>query len=305
MKKSLILALILVGFVSCAPRQTISGTAKENMRFPFGQQLPSPPFSGEAYLQPLIQLDEVYNYPTANSITFAPSAHSAWHRHGAMVVIGIGGEGLYQEDGKPARLIHPGDVVEIPAGTRHFHGAAPGSWFQQMVIYDATWKPDAQVDEDNTLSEEYYTALKARPSVIRLQHTDGLMFEPAKEFMELPTFNGKIRLSNVLEDNNVADCPGLHYVVFEPGVINAWHTHSGGQVLICTDGIGYHQIEGQPVEVMHPGDVCKCPPGVKHWHGAAPGSRFAHLAANTNPDRPGVEWFDFISEEEYNKLPKE
>ncbi|MBQ3439285.1 MAG: cupin domain-containing protein, partial [Bacteroidales bacterium] len=94
-------------------------------------------------------------------------------------------------------------------------------------------------------------------------------------------------------------------VVFEPGVYNAWHSHAGGQVLIVTDGVGYHQIEGQPVEVLHPGDVAMCPPGVKHWHGAAPGSRFAHLAANTNPDKPGVEWFDLPPEEEYNKLPKE
>ena len=45
-----------------------------------------------------------------------------------------------------------------------------------------------------------------------------------------------------------------------------------------------------------------CPPGVKHWHGATPGSRFAHLAANTNPDKPGVDWFDLLPEEEYNKL---
>ena len=47
------------------------------------------------------------------------------------------------------------------------------------------------------------------------------------------------------------------------------------------------------------------PPGVKHWHGAAPGSRFAHLAANTNPDKPGVEWFDLLPQEDYEKLPKE
>jgi quercetin dioxygenase-like cupin family protein len=305
MKKVLpVLALMLA--VSCAPKQASDGVAKEDMRFPMGQQLPAPPFSGEAYIQPLIALDTVFNFPTSNCITFGPGSHSAWHRHGAMTVIGIAGKGLYQEDGKTAQLILPGDVVEIPAGARHFHGAAPGSWFQQIVIYDAAWKPDAHVDEDNTLTDEYYTSLKPVASEKALEHTDGLMFEPALEFIELPTFNGKIRLSNVLDDGNEAGAPGLHYVVFEPGVINAWHSHAGGQVLICTDGIGYHQIEGQPVEVMHPGDVCKCPPGIKHWHGAAPGSRFAHLAANTNPDQPGVEWSnEFVSEEEYNNFPKE
>ena len=77
-------------------------------------------------------------------------------------------------------------------------------------------------------------------------------------------------------------------------------------MLIVTEGIGYHQIEGQPVEVLHPGDVVMCPPNVKHWHGAAPNSRFAHLAAGTNPDRPAVVWTDeILSKEEYEQLPKE
>jgi len=58
--------------------------------------------------------------------------------------------------------------------------------------------------------------------------------------------------------------------------------------------------------VLHPGDVVMCPPDVKHWHGAAPDSRFAHLAAGTNPDRPAVVWTEeMLSKEEYGKLPKE
>ena len=72
------------------------------------------------------------------------------------------------------------------------------------------------------------------------------------------------------------------------------------------DGIGYHQIEGQPVEVLRPGDVVMCPPDVKHWHGASANSRFAHLAAGTNPDKPAVVWTDeMLSKEEYDNLPKE
>ena len=53
-------------------------------------------------------------------------------------------------------------------------------------------------------------------------------------------------------------------------------------------------------------NVVMCPPNVKHWHGAAPNSRFAHLAASTNPDRPTVVWTDeILSKEEYDQLPKE
>jgi quercetin dioxygenase-like cupin family protein len=175
-----------------------------------------------------------------------------------------------------------------------------------VVIYDSAWEPtEASDDSDNSVSDEYYNGLE----MVEYTHhtmTDSLMFAVPDTTMALPTFNGPIRLANTVDAPNVAGAPGLHYVVFEPGVINAWHTHPGGQILIATDGIGYHQIEGQPVEVLHPGDVVMCPPNVKHWHGAAPNSRFAHLAAGTNPDRPAVVWTDeMLSKEEYERLPKE
>jgi quercetin dioxygenase-like cupin family protein len=54
----------------------------------------------------------------------------------------------------------------------------------------------------------------------------------------------------------------------------------------------------------YPGDVAKCPPGVRHWHGATPDGWFAHIAIATNPEMRGLEIFDFISEEEYRALPR-
>ena len=305
MKRVILFALAgLMAFTSCGNQPKQSVITKEQLTFPFGNQLPSPPFTGEAYIQQMIQLDDVFNFPATNNITFAPGAHGTWHRHGGMVVMVTGGVGLDQEEGKPAQILRQGDVLEIPAGVRHWHGATPDNWFSQIVIYDSQWHPDAHVDEDNTLSDEDYNKV-VMEEYAHQQLQDGLLFATPDAAITLPTFNGPIRLANTLGTPNVAGAPGLHYVVFEPGVYNAWHTHAGGQVLIVTDGVGYHQIEGQPVEVLHPGDVAKCPPGVKHWHGAALGSRFAHLAANTNPDKPGVEWFDILPEEEYNQLPKE
>lgn len=299
-----ILPLLTVLLLAACGSNTNTTVSKEELTFPFGNRLPSPPFTGEAYLLPMIQRDTVFNFPATNNITFAPGAHSTWHRHGGMVVMVTSGVGLYQEEGKPAQILRKGDVLQIPAGVRHWHGATKDSWFSQIVIYDAAWVPETPVEEENTLSDEDYNNV-ALEEYAHTPGLDGLMFAAPSESMTLPTFNGPIHLANTLESPNVADCPGIHNVVFEPGVYNAWHSHAGGQVLIVTDGVGYHQIEGQPVEILHPGDVAMCPPGVKHWHGAAPGSRFAHLAANTNPDKPGVEWFDLLPEEEYNKLPKE
>lgn len=303
----IIVAAVLLGLTACSEQKqaTTEGVTKEQIQFPIGERIENPAFTGEAYLKPLIAPDSVFNFPQTNVVTFEPGAHSSWHRHGGMVVLVMGGVGLYQEEGKPAQVLRKGDVLQIPAGVRHWHGATKDNWFSQVVIYDMAWRPEAQVDEDNTLSDKYYNELALEeynhPTLI-----DSLMFAAPDSTLTLPTFNGPIRLANTVDAPNEAGAPGLHYVVFEPGVINAWHTHPGGQILIVTDGIGYHQIEGQPVEVLHPGDVVMCPPNVKHWHGASANSRFAHLAVGTNPDKPAVVWTDeMLSKEEYEQLTEQ
>ena len=128
---------------------------------------------------------------------------------------------------------------------------------------------------------------------------------PVGQPNNMDLFNGTTYLSSLVNTDEVYNSPGMLYVVFEPGVINKWHSHAGGQILIATDGIGYHQLEGQPVEVLRPGDVAKCPPGVKHWHGAGPDGWFAHIAISTNPEMQGLDVFDFIPEAEYKSLPRE
>ena len=71
-------------------------------------------------------------------------------------------------------------------------------------------------------------------------------------------------------------------VTFEPGCRNNWHIHhatkGGGQMLVCIAGRGWYQEEGKPAVQMLPGDVVHIPANVKHWHGAAADSWFAHLA---------------------------
>lgn len=308
MKKSVFFALTMMLLASCGSKQQTASedvVTREQLTFPVGEKLDNPAFTGDAYLKPLIAVDSVFKFPQTNVVTFAPGAHSSWHRHGGMAVMVTGGVGLYQEEGKPAQVLRKGDVLQIPAGVRHWHGATKDNWFSQVVIYDMSWRPETQTDEYNTLSDEYYNELALEeynhPTLI-----DNLMFAAPDSTLTLPTFNGPIRLANTVDAPNEAGAPGLHYVVFEPGVINAWHTHPGGQILIVTDGIGYHQIEGQPVEVLRPGDVVMCPPDVKHWHGASANSRFAHLAVGTNSDKPAVEWTEeMLSKEEYDKLPKE
>lgn len=75
--------------------------------------------------------------------------------------------------------------------------------------------------------------------------------------------------------------------------------------MIATDGVGYHQMRDDKVEVLTPGYVAFCPPGCMHWHGGGKDSTFAHIAVTTNLDRVAVTWFERISEEERAALPAE
>lgn len=88
-------------------------------------------------------------------------------------------------------------------------------------------------------------------------------------------------------------------VTFEPGCRNSWHSHSGGQLLIATAGIGYYQEKGKPARRLFPGDIVEIAPDVEHWHGAAPDSWFAHLAIECNPDNNKVTWLSPVTDDEY------
>lgn len=277
--------------------------SEEVLPFKLGQKIDSPSFTGTVYMESMIQNDDTYHFPTTNHITFEPKSRSNWHSHGGMILLVTGGTGYYQEEGKTAQILRKGDIVNIEPGVRHWHGAAPDSWFSQIVIFDSSYASEENTSEEAVTDEEYENLNAEEYSERTVTPDNEFMFERATEAMNTDTFSGPVYVSSLIGADNAAGAPELHYVVFDPGVINNWHTHEGGQILIATDGIGYHHIEGEPVQVLHPGDVAFCPPGVKHWHGGSADTSFAHIAVNTNPDLTGLEWFDRISEEEYDALP--
>ena len=91
-------------------------------------------FVGQSYLQPLSTSQVgVYN------VTFEPGCRNNWHIHhagkgGGQILLCVAGRGYYQEWGQPARALSPGDVVNIPTGVKHWHGAAPDSWFSHLAL---------------------------------------------------------------------------------------------------------------------------------------------------------------------------
>ena len=91
-------------------------------------------FVGQSYLAPLSS-----GQVGVCNVTFEPGCRNNWHIHhaksgGGQVLLCVAGRGWYQEEGKPARALRPGDVVNIPAGVKHWHGAAADSWFSHLAL---------------------------------------------------------------------------------------------------------------------------------------------------------------------------
>lgn len=90
-------------------------------------------------------------------------------------------------------------------------------------------------------------------------------------------------------------------VTFAPGVRNNWHIHKAGQILMVTDGTGWHQEEGKKAVPLKKGSIVKIPAEVKHWHGASKNIRFTHIALE-DWSKGQPEWLEAVAQEEYDKL---
>ena len=114
-------------------------------------------FDGTSYLN-MLSLDQVI----IGNVTFEPACRNHWHIHhaksgGGQMLLVTAGRGWYQEFGKPAQALKPGDVVHIPANVKHWHGAAKDSAFQHLAVEVAgvetsnEWCEPVDVDEYNKL----------------------------------------------------------------------------------------------------------------------------------------------------------
>ena len=109
---------------------------KELSVFPIGEENTAfaQYFSGESY-RSVVSSEQI----KISNITFAPGVRNDWHIHhaengGGQILLVTAGEGWYQEEGKAATALKAGDTVNIPAGVKHWHGAAKDSWFQHLSI---------------------------------------------------------------------------------------------------------------------------------------------------------------------------
>lgn len=111
-------------------------------------------------------------------------------------------------------------------------------------------------------------------------------------------FTGQVRIDPIVQTSAPARVAAAT-VTFEPGARTAWHTHPLGQTLVVLSGLGWAQVEGEPVEVIRPGDVVWFPPEVKHWHGATNSTAITHIAIQEALGDTAVEWLEKVSDEQY------
>ncbi|MGN1115979.1 MAG: cupin domain-containing protein [Candidatus Ornithomonoglobus sp.] len=91
-------------------------------------------FTGQSWLN-MLSTEQV----AIGNVTFEPGCRNNWHIHhaksgGGQILLVTAGRGYYQEWGREARELKPGDVVNIPPEVKHWHGAAPDEWFQHLAI---------------------------------------------------------------------------------------------------------------------------------------------------------------------------
>ena len=134
------------------------------------------------------------------------------------------------------------------------------------------------------------------PSSIRITRSDSL--QPKKASADY--FTGAVQVQELFPADDPSRTSGGK-VTFEPGARSAWHTHPLGQILIVTDGTGWVQQWGGPIEEIRKGDVIWIPPGVKHWHGATPTTAMTHIAIQESLDGKVVDWMEHVSDEQYRR----
>lgn len=113
-------------------------------------------------------------------------------------------------------------------------------------------------------------------------------------------YTGTIWLNELSKPDSVFHF-GVAQAVFAPGSKLDWHIHPGGQILLITEGTGYYQEKGKPVQILHKGDVIKSAPGVEHWHGATPNGSFAYVAMSPSEKGKTI-WLKRVTDAEYNSI---
>src|SRR5688572_1502477 len=122
---------------------------------------------------------------------------------------------------------------------------------------------------------------------------------PRGELGSAENFTGNAWNTPLVADDSIYNTV-IGNVYFEPGARSNWHRHPSGQILIITEGVGYHQIKGLPKQTIRKGDIVRCPPNVDHWHGASRDTGMQQMYVLPKTEKGIVTWLQKVTDEEYN-----
>lgn len=166
-----------------------------------------------------------------------------------------------------------------------FYAGWPKAWAAFRLAKDV-WAEDSAADDAKAAFQKQMIFPIGEPNTAYAQY-----------------FTGNSYLAPISREQVV-----VSNVTFEPRCRNNWHIHhaksGGGQMLIGVAGRGWYQEEGKPAVEILPGTVIHIPAGVKHWHGAAADSWFAHLAFEIAGENTSNQWLEPVTDQEYDKLEK-
>jgi len=120
---------------------------------------------------------------------------------------------------------------------------------------------------------------------------------PKGEISTTDNHTGTIWLNELSKPDSLLNY-SIAVATYEAGAKLDWHIHPAGQILLITEGTGYYQEKGKPIQIVHKGDIIKCLPGVAHWHGASPGSSFAYIAVTPAQNGKTI-WLKRVTDKEY------
>lgn len=115
-------------------------------------------------------------------------------------------------------------------------------------------------------------------------------------------FTGQVQVRPVFPANSTAHYSGA-YVTFQPGARSHWHNHPAGQHLIITEGRARTGTRDGKVQELQAGDAVWCPPGVDHWHGAAPDTEMTHFVVTAQKADQTVQWKEAVTDAQYGGKP--
>lgn len=215
-------------------------------------------------------------------------------------VEGIGGTVSWNDETQTVTLSYGGIEITLTIGERtaFVNGSEVALDVTPVLINDRTMLPI------RFIAEQFgYTVLwDGDTQTVTILDADTIdnVFDHGDLNPAAPVFTGVSYMNWLSEYDESMGIPAFGQVTFEPCTRTDWHSHDGGQILLVTEGVGVFEMEGEPARLMQAGDVILIPPGARHMHSAINDSWFAHIAISVNPGVGTTNWFDPVTDDEYN-----